>query len=112
MCTASLIGTASHAFTSGVVTGSARPQLAGSPRRAALSTGLARSPATPVCGEIVRYTKVVDQKRFAAMEKAKASTSSGQPIASLARKKKKALNIKVQKKCWLPGPDSNQRPSG
>lgn len=42
--------------------------------------------------EVARYTKAADQKRLAisAMEKVKTRTSSGQPIASLARKEKKA----------------------
>jgi integrase len=42
--------------------------------------------------EIVRYTRAADQKRLAvaAMEKAKARTSSGQPDAMLAKQEKKA----------------------
>jgi integrase len=42
--------------------------------------------------EVARYTKAADQRRLAvsAMEKLKSRTSSGQPVASLAKKGKKA----------------------
>jgi integrase len=42
--------------------------------------------------EIVRYTKAADQKRLAvaAMEKAKAGTSIGQPLSLLAKKEQKS----------------------
>jgi len=64
--------------------------------------------------EIVRYTNTVDRKRLAraAIEKVKAGTSSVKPVAKFDKKPKKSCETKVQIWRWLPGPDSNQRPTG
>jgi hypothetical protein len=64
--------------------------------------------------EITRYTKAADQKRLAAaaMEKVKAGTSSVKPVAGFDEKRRKLGEIKGEIRRWLPGPDSNQRPTG
>jgi hypothetical protein len=48
-------------------------------------------------GELVRYTKAVDQRRLAEAAMAKTRTSIGKPLRKFAKKAEKVLKIKARK---------------